>query len=360
MDYASSSGMPPGEVKPLPIDDTGFATMAAEIGVVLVVELLLTIVFGIGFPLTALGLHFAFCAAYWRLFARHTSRSGWRRETLRKLLALSIVGLGPFGAAGTLLSLVRLRLRQSSFTPFEEWYETLFPTSTITRPDFLHRLLIRSGDAVTGNVSPFADIMEGLDDTRKQAVLALVTEYFIPEYVPALKRGLIDHDPTIRVSAATVMASIEGKYLTRGVSLENYVSREPGNMAARRALAEHLDEYAHSGLVEPARAAEMSDRAIQLYRECIGDDPEVENRLGRMLVRLGRLDDADKVYDRLLANNPDYLPALPWEIEILYRQGRFAALRHLARSSGRLLLERGAMPAAIRDAIEEWEAKEES
>jgi hypothetical protein len=332
-----------------------FGGMFIEVLGLLAIELGLTWVFLSGYELIALTVHWLILAAYWHVIARNSKTGSWRREQIRKLLALSTATLGPFGAGGTFLTLVRLRIRYASVTPFEQWYKTLFPETEITRPDFLHRLLIRSGSAITGNVSPFADIMAGLDESRKRRVLALIIENFTPAYVPALKRGLTDSDPTIRVSAATAMAAIEGRYLTRGVALERYVERDPDDPRVKRALADHFDDYASSGLLDSIRADEMRERALALYLMCIGSDPEIENRIGRLQVHLGHLDDADRTFDRLLASHPDYLPALPWEMELLYRRNRFGALRQLARKSGPRLSDDFTMPTTIRDAIREWQ-----
>jgi tetratricopeptide (TPR) repeat protein len=276
---------------------------------------------------------------------------------MRLLLVLSTLALGPFGAIGTLVTYLRVWALQRRATPFEEWYRMLFPEAEISRSDALHRLLVRGGSTVTGNVSPFRDIMSDRNETRKRTVLSLIVDYFVPEYAPALQRGLVDADPTIRVSAATAMAAIEGRYLARGTALEAFVARHPADINAKYALATHLDDYAFTGLLDPVRVSENRKRALTLYRDYAEthNDPESWNRIGRLLVRLGQMDEAAKVYGGLLETYPDYIPALTWSMEYAYGQRRFDIVRELAERTARLVESGMALPPEIRDAIKAWE-----
>ena len=336
--------------------DTGFGTAPLEILVWLAIEVLLAAITAHGYVALALACHFGLVAAYWFLLARKPVEL-WRCRQIRLLLALSILALGPFGAAGTLVTYLRVWTRQRRATPFEEWYRMLFPEAEISRSDALHRLLVRGGSTVTGNVSPFRDIMADRNETRKRTVLSLIVDYFVPEYAPALQRGLVDSDPTIRVSAATAMAAIEGKYLARGMALETFVSRHPADINAKYALATHLDDYAFTGLLDPTRVVENRQRALSLYQDyaTTHNDPESWNRIGRLMVRLGRMNEAAEIYGRLLETYPDYIPALTWSMEYAYGQGRFDTVRELAQRTAHLVESGAPLPPEIRDAIKAWE-----
>lgn len=264
--------------------------------------------------------------AAWKIWFRRDAR-------LDVWLAWSTLVSGPLGPAMVIGLCVLLPWFNRSARPFEEWYAGLFPDEDQDAADRLYERIVSGREEAVADTSSLASLTDILltGSTRaKQAVVALLARRFRSDFAPALAMALSDPEPTVRVQAATASAAIEERYHGRKIDLEAAAGLRPDDPSAWLALAHHLDEYAYAGVLDPDRQTATMLDAHSAYEkaERLGaDDPEgIRLTRGRLLLRLGRLEEAEDLLATLFENARDPGAAM-WRAECLFRLGRFEALR---------------------------------
>lgn len=271
-------------------------------------------------------------------------------ERFAGLLAVGTAFLGPSGPLCAGLSAGAHAVFRHYATGFHDWYLSLFPESQSDPAQELYELIVTGRErAGAAAVESFTDVMTVGTPQQKQAVIALVSRHFRPSFTPALKLGLGDSDPSVRVQAATATARVEHEFNERWLKLERAVEGAPDSAAARHALAHHLDDYAFCGLLDANREQELRRKALDQYRAALGMAPADEalrSDLGRLLLRVGLVAEAAETLAPAAARSRDRR-LLAWYAESLFRLGRFDELRALCR----VRADDFADPAAIFDAL---------
>lgn len=253
------------------------------------------------------------------------------------LLWVATACFGPFGAAGTLLTLGLERHYGRRATSMEEWHAMLFPP---VRPDgeseLWRRIGQRASDRAGGSpVTPFLDVLAFGSMADRQAVVAVIARRFHPTFAPALKAALRDEHNAVRVQAATAIARIEQDFLDETRRLEAAIHDRPDDADAVLALARHHDAQAFAGLFDPMREAQCRAAAAsgyQQYLERRPDDHVVRFELGRLQQRRGECREAEALFRPLAAI--EHPSARLWLMESLFAQRRFADLRQVAAAAG--------------------------
>jgi hypothetical protein len=286
------------------------------------------------------------------------------RDPLFLLFAVAVAFLGPVGVVGAAVAaLFRLAFARRA-TPFLAWYASLFPTEEPDPTRALHESVVLRGrgPAKRSTVAPFADVMALGSLREKQSVLALIAERFRPPFAGALRAALNDAEPVVRVQAAAAVARIENGYLQRAMSLEERHAERPDDPELMLALARHYDEHAATGLLDEGRTRESAERALGLYLQLAdrvrgGGVAEAAEAIGRLLLQLGRVEQAARVLRLMVADGAGGGPpphgALGHYLECLYRLRRFAELREVCRRFAQDL-EDPAVPDEIREAARLW------
>ncbi|CAO3409321.1 tetratricopeptide repeat protein [Azospirillum largimobile] len=300
-------------------------------------------------------LHLALCALV-GLWVRGLARRG-RDLRLAGLLLVTMVPLGPVGAACTVATAALLALFSRYATGFQDWYLSLFPDSEIGPARELYELIVTGREnAHLAAGDSFTDVMWIGSPQQKQAVIALVARHFRPAFTPALKAGLADADPSVRVQAATATARVEHEFNERWLALDHTARDRTEDADAQAALARHLDDYAFCGLLDANREAEIREKALEGYRrslELTPDDDGIRLDLGRLLLRCGLAAEAAARLEPLVDRTPDRR-ILYWYAESLFRLGRFAELRALPGRRPDLLGDEAALPDTLRDVFALW------
>lgn len=277
------------------------------------------------------------------------------------LLVLATAFMGAAGAVCAAFCAGALAVFRRYATGFQDWYLSLFPENQTAPAQELYELIVagreRAGAAV---VSSFTDVMTVGSPQQKQAVVALVARYFRPAFTPALKLGLADADPSVRVQAATATARVEHEFNERWLTLSAAVEARPDDGAARYALARHLDDYAFCGLLDAGREQELRRKALDGYREALArlpDDAALRNDTARLLLRVGLAAEAAETLAPVVAEQGPGARdrrALAWYAESLFRLGRFDELRALCRLRGDALHDREAAFDPLGDVADLW------
>lgn len=275
------------------------------------------------------------------------------------LLAMTALFLGPGGPPCTLLCLIMHGVFRRYATGFHDWYLSLFPESEVAPARELYELIVTGREqAGAASVESFTDVMTVGSPQQKQAVIALVSRHFRPSFTPALKLGLADADPSVRVQAATATARVEHEFNEKWQRLEHAAHSHPDDPAARRELARHLDEYAFCGLLDANREQELQQKALDQYRQALAmafDDADLRNDLGRLLLRVGLVEEAAETLAPAAAHARDRR-LLAWYAESLFRLRRFDDLRALCADRRGDMGGRTSVFDALGDVVALWTA----
>ncbi len=332
----------------------GLAAAGAEAGAVAVATL------PVAHPLAAaVALHGVVCVLL-ALWVRWRARRGLDLR-LAGLMLVTTPVLGLLGPVCTLAAAALHALFRRYATGFQDWYLSLFPESEIEPAQELYELIVSGREtAHLAAGESFTDVMSVGSPQQKQAVIALVARHFRPAFTPALKAGLADADPSVRVQAATATARVEHEFNERWLALDHAVQSHPDDVPTRAALARHLDDYAFCGLLDSNREAEIREKALDGYRRCLDlapDDDDIRHDLGRLLLRCGLAGEAAERLEPLIDRSADRR-ILFWYAESLFRLGRYAELRALPQRRPDHLGAGVALPDTLRDVFALWRDEE--
>jgi hypothetical protein len=258
-------------------------------------------------------------------------RAGERRLELF-LLALSVVALGPLGAAGAIMMILMRKITDRFATPFDQWYASLFPWLEKDKVSELYEMIAWRGvgPASRSTVTPFRDVLTFGTVKQKQAVLTMVSDRFQSEFSPILRLALNDSEPAIRVQAASVVARIENDFLQRSVALKRMQIHGRSDMMLHRELAQYYATYAALGLLDPGRANAAMLEALDHYTIVLREnpkDPTIVEPIARLLLRLDRPDEAFQILKPWLAAGNISSCCAELYTEALFQLGKFADIR---------------------------------
>lgn len=275
------------------------------------------------------------------------------------LLTVTLFFLGPIGPLGVMFTmLLHARFRRNA-TPFDEWYESLFPEEVDEPSRRLYEMLTRglADSASQENVTSFTDVLQYGSIEQKRAVISLLSRDFRPEFAPALQSALADPNPAVRVQAATAAANIEGSFLERAIDLENEARRWPDDADVQMAVARHFDDYAFSGILDGDRRTENQRKAEGFYRRTLELDPKraaASLGVGRILVRQGRLEEAASWFEKGFAAGFVGTAPVSWYMESAYHLGDYEKLRYAVAGFGEDILEYPGASERLKDVIRLW------
>lgn len=266
------------------------------------------------------------------------------------LLMVSTAFLGPVGLLGMMLTTIIRSLFADKVKGPGNSFLALFPEDT-SSPHAMLCERILNGESSAQNqdtLASFSDVMAKGAIEERQAVIALISAQFKPAFASVLYHALIDHEPAVRVQAASAVAYIESTFLETAIRLKDRCDHEPESREFALDLARHFDEYANSGLLDEERAAATRLEALTLYRRCIQrgtSSEQLDALIVRILVRSGRQDEAVAVFKPLVDTGQASARLLTWYAEALFELRRYSDLRELcgkfhdAESSPALLSE---------------------
>lgn len=299
------------------------------------------------------------------LFTALTALVAWAHFKLGKdgrymaMLTLACIPTGPFAAGGTIVGILLYLLFRLGSIHFSDWFQTMFPYTPPILPEAIHEDIITGRDESSRlySVVPFMDVLTVGSEAQKSQALAKMTLQFHPSFAPAFRKALHDRSNMIRVQAATAIAKIENQFLERLMDITRVHQEWPDDEDVLLALAEHYDNYAFTGILDPEREYNNRQKALEHYLEYLKyceDNIDVRSRVGRLLVRKKRPEEA-AVWLRECIELEYYDDALLlWYYESLYQAGKFAELREqiVEHPLGEETLENLSEP--LREALALW------
>lgn len=249
------------------------------------------------------------------------------------LLTVSTAFLGAFGAVGTFISVFVYYLFQRTSRSFMEWYKDIFPDddNVGTALHELHLNLIsgRENPEIAISVTSFNDVLKRGSVQDKLAAIQVISRNFQPHFAPALKLGIQDSDPMIRVQAASAIAALERKFSNNQQKLEKEHAKK-SSFKSLIALAVHHDNYGNLGILDADRAIENRKKALEYYKEAYDqnpDDDEINFAIGRLYVKLNQHQDAVDWYKNLISKQKVTPEIIGWMIESLFKLKAYDELR---------------------------------
>lgn len=275
------------------------------------------------------------------------------------LLAIVSTTTGIFGAAGALIGFIGTLLFSARAQHFKDWYESIFPTDTLSESQLIYDRIIEGFDENprTYGVMPFVDVMRLGSENQKRRALAKMTSRFSPRFAPAFRVALADHSNTIRVQAATAIAKVERDFTTRLERIEMARAGDPGNPLLTMALAKFYDDYAFTGVLDAELEKTNRERAIQTYKAYLQQDPnsaEAWAAIGRLLYRNKDWEEAAEWFRHALDRGWHMQTMVLWYFECLFRLGQFKELRRALAEHGRRIVGQEDLPKDVREAVNLW------
>ena len=266
------------------------------------------------------------------LMARSSLDTRFARLAFVTTAVMSVVG-----AIGTFVSLVLSIFYLQFRSNFEDWYQAIYPRGLLSKPESIAENieLGRDENPIDYNVMSFMDVMEIGSVSQKSKALSKMTASFDSRFASAFRRALADDSSAIRVQAATAITRIENRFHERLLQIENLYREHPSNAVILKALADHYDDYAFTGLLDENREMVNRGKAYTHYMDYLNmrpDDVSVRLKVGRLLIRMDRHDEAVQWFKRSLDDGYSSEAIKTWYIESLYRVGDYEALRHAASS----------------------------
>ena len=287
---------------------------------------------GLWVPLASVGTHLALVA----VMVMWTTRSPVCRADLRLplLLTLAVAFMGPFGAAGTLLTIAMAKRYAKSTPPFEVWYAALFPEESAigSTNEEWKRLVANQDDGRQTSVTPFSDILGFGSLSQKQELLTVISRQGGISFAPILRLAIDDANNGIRVQAASAIARIEDEFLPREAELMMAVGENPMTPDPLMKLGRLYDEYSSAGILDEARERDCRSKALAVYADYLTlcpDDSDARVAVGRVLLADQRFDDATRWMEPWLAQDGSSVTLLLLYMEALFRLNQFDQMRQV-------------------------------
>ncbi len=275
------------------------------------------------------------------------------------ILAIVSATTGIFGTLGALFGFIGAAIFSARSKSFKEWYESIFPTDTISEPQMVYDRIVEGFDGNPNRyaVMPFVDVMRIGSENQKRRALAKMTAKFDPRFAEAFRIALRDPSNTIRVQAATAVAKIEKEFTRQLERIELARAQQPKNTNLTLALAKFYDDYAFTGVLDPEREKINRERAIGTYKTYLQQDPNSAESwiaIGRLLFRNKQWAQAAEWFSEAMERGWRVPTMMMWYFECLFRLGKFRDLRRLLLESGRGVLGQDDVPVHLRDAVSFW------
>jgi tetratricopeptide (TPR) repeat protein len=175
--------------------------------------------------------------------------------------------------------------------------------------------------------------------------------------MPALKLALKDDNNSVRIQAATAMATIENQFSERIMTLKPMLDKDSGNPRLNLAMAHLYDDHAFSGMLDNSHERESRQMALlhyQRYLETSSDDSEAILAVGRLHARNRDYAKAVEWFDRQISRGKITPPMILWLLECHFRLGNFKAVKENALRFKPMLLELDTLPGIVQDTVRAW------
>lgn len=279
------------------------------------------------------------------------------------IFVIFLVVLGPFAAAGMLLTLIMFKISKARALTFTEWYYSIFPEQKQSSSEDLSAALQYGRDKswLNYNIIPFIDVIKrGTEGQKREAILKM-TQFFHPDFGAVLKMALReDTSNVVRVQAATAITKIKNNFFSQLLKLEKLRGKYPDKPEVLLAIASVYDDLAFSTILEQEQEVEARNMALKFYQEYLTHRPKdarIHYLIGRLLMRQSRFEEAVRWFENAITPETAKLDIWVLYAECLFHLGRYGDLRRQASANLDLVVKAHRYPDNIRESVQFWAGK---
>ncbi len=275
------------------------------------------------------------------------------------LAMIAVLIFGPFGPLGICILVITYRIMLHYAVSFETWYSNLFPQIRGYATEAFERIEL-GWDQYEREyyVFPFRDVFDFGSLSQKQAVLDTIAMNFKPRFISLLRDALKDKSNAIRIQAAAIAAKVDFDFEKQLKGLRIQVRKQPGEAAPLLELAQHLDQYTFSGVLDKVREGQNRQEAIDIYTQYLNLKPDDESSwmaLGRLLFKSQNPEKAAQVFKKYLEIGKKPHPsAVIWYLESLFILQKFDELENQMQHYQELLFESKDIPKELKEVFPLW------
>jgi len=226
------------------------------------------------------------------------------------ITTLLVALMGPFGAAMGVVTLTLYIVYLMVTDPVYSLIRELMPELKKSESQALHERIHGGleGSEVSAEIIPLKEVM--MFGTKKQKLAAIenILKYYRPEFVSALKLAVVDKSNSVRVLAATAIASLEEHFHKSFIERMNQYEKVPGDPDTVLSLAEHCAEYAKFDVFEAERLREIRETGIEKFLEYLEyrpDDALAKSKLSYLYADSGEYEKAEKILTDMIASGEE-------------------------------------------------------
>jgi tetratricopeptide (TPR) repeat protein len=235
--------------------------------------------------------------ALWYAFRETEGGRAW--VALGGLVALAFPILGPAAAACLLLPFQPLLAR---LRPDLEAPGTLEEEGTAPPPARKARPAEAELQAYL-DIEPYADLLWSPDPTVKKSVINAIAERPSPQLIGLLRWCLSDPRPDVYQLALAKLGKIQAAHAVGIFHATERTRSHPDSVQAHRGLAQAYEAFAESGLLEGAVQQYYRQMALGSYQAVLAREPgnrAARQAIARLAAGAGRFDEALSAYEGLL------------------------------------------------------------
>ncbi len=252
------------------------------------------------------------------------------------LLAILTAGLGPFGPAIYLLTLLLYFVFSVTAWAQKDLFAALFPEVKADASEVVYERILQGLDVFyEAKTLPFVDVVMFGNEKQKRLAIEKMLRYYRPDFATALKQALQDSNNGIRVLAATAINTLDRHYFKTFLEFEKLYRKNSSELEHTLKFAAHCDLYLRSGVLEETRLKKIIDCAVEAYEKCLEIKPNqqvLQEHLARLYLQKGRADQSIALLENYInAEAPLSSGISKWIMASLFSTKDYAGIRAFAK-----------------------------
>ncbi|OGH56894.1 MAG: hypothetical protein A3G34_06970 [Candidatus Lindowbacteria bacterium RIFCSPLOWO2_12_FULL_62_27] len=239
------------------------------------------------------------------------------------------------GAAFSFVLLVMLIRRDALKVGVMEDYHKAIETE-MQREDQLGRIMdIEEEIGRQMEIQPLVDLIHGRDVTLRRAATKYLGKLETRDSVRLLQNLLKDSDREVRFYASSSLAKIDEKLSKRIRTLAAESAARAADVLLLKELGYAYLEYIQAGTLDAIGERYHLDQCAETFGKVLSyeQDSETHFSMGRVMFKLGRIDEAERHLSRAIEMDPKNVDAYFWRAEIFFRRRDFLRVAEDCRAT---------------------------
>lgn len=232
----------------------------------------------------------------------------------------------PVGGAAFSFVLLVMLIRKDALKVgvMEDYHKSI--EAEMQREDQLGRIMdIEEEIGKQMEIQPLVDLIHGRDLTLRRAATKYLGKLETHDSVKLLQNLLKDTDREVRFYASSSLAKIDEKLSKRIRTLAEESASRPADVLRLKELGYAYLDYIQTGILDTIGERYHLDKCVETFEKVLahGEESETHFSMGCVLFKLGRIDEAERQFDRAIEQDPKYVDAYFWRAEIFFMRRDF-------------------------------------